>query len=194
MSTKRRDDYQSVLECYKKLANFSSNLHESYSTFFERLKDAVFITDTRGCFTFFNGSAEMLTGYDRREVQGRHFRMLFTLDDLSQGFLFFHQTMKGCYSEHSRFRLRRKDGSTRVVDVLASPVTFDGQVRAALTIAQDVTGKSSNSAQDQERVVAFKEFSQDLERWDQKSKEVKKELHNILQALSLKNISPEISH
>ncbi len=176
MTTKRKDEYQSVLECYKKLANFSSNLHESYSTFFQRLKDAVFITDIRGCFIFFNEAAQQLTGYQSNEVLGRHFRLLFTLDDLSQGFLFFHQTMKGCYSEHSRFRIRRKDGSTRVVDVLASPVVFDGQTRAALTIAQDATGKSSDSNEDRDRVIAFKKFSKDLEHWDQKNQAVKKEL------------------
>ncbi len=145
----------------------------------------------RGCFIFFNDAARELTGYERNDVLGRHFRLLFTLDDLSQGFLFFHQTMQGCYSEHSRFRIRRSDGSTRVVDVLASPVIFDGHVRAALTIAQDVTGQSSQSDKDRDRVKVFKEFSRDLERWDEKNKQVKKELRQILEALSRKSISPK---
>ncbi|MBI4387553.1 MAG: PAS domain S-box protein [Candidatus Omnitrophica bacterium] len=188
MTTKPKDEYQSVLECYKKLANFSSNLRESYVNFFERLKDAVFVTDMRGCFIFFNDAAQELTGYQRNDVLGRHFRLLFTLDDLSQGFLFFHQTMQGCYSEHSRFRIRKNDGATRVVDVLASPVVFDGHVRAALTIAQDVTGQSSHLDKDRDRVKVFKEFSQDLERWDEKNRQVKKELQQILEALSRKNI------
>ena len=104
-------------------------------------------------------------GYAREEVLGRHFRLLFTLDDLSDGFLFFYQTLQGCYAEHTLFRVRRKDGSTRVIDVLASPITFEGKIRAAVAIAHDITGRDPQTKEDEMRVKVFRKFSEDLDEW-----------------------------
>ncbi len=173
-----------LLKKYQKIAFLTIAIQNSYSAFFETLKDAVFVTDLKGCFIFFNQAAERLTGYPRDQVPGRHFRMLFTLDDLNDGFLFFYQTMKGCYSEHSKFRIRCRNGSTKVVDVLASPILYNGRVQAALTIAQDVTGKPSRDTGDRERVKVFKKFAQDLERWEDENQQLKSEVQYILQKLT----------
>ena len=173
-----------LLKNYKKLAEYPHLINRSYSVFFQKLKYAVFVTDVKGRFVFFNPAAEKLTGYSKEDVLKHHFRLLFTLDDLNDGFLFFYQTMQGCYSEHSRFRIRCKDGATKVIDVLASPIVFNSKTLAALTIARDVTGKSSDSKSDEERVRVFKKFSEDLESWDQKNKLVKLKLKRITQKLS----------
>ena len=175
--------HELLLQSYKQLADLSNTVQQCYSAFFEKLHDAVFITDKKGCFIYFNKAAEKLTGYEREQVMGRHFRLLFTLDDLNDGFLFFYQTMQGCYSEHTRFRIRRQDGTTRVVDVLASPVWFDRRVRAALAIARDVSGKSSNASSELERVRIFKKFSDDLDEWNKKNDLLKTEVQKILKRL-----------
>lgn len=147
------------------LAEFARNLRESSASSFERLENVVFIVDLMGRLIYFNHGAERILGYTREEVMGRHFRMLLTLDDLSDGFLFFYQTLQGCYAEHTLFRVRCRDGSTRVLDVLASPISFKGRVRAGLAIAQDVTGKKSNLPEDEERVRAFRRFSEEIDHW-----------------------------
>ncbi len=158
---------------FQELVKFSKNLRESSETTFENFRNPVFIVDLLGRLIYFNQAAELLMGYSRGEVLGRHFRLLFTLDDLSEGFLFFYQTLQGCYAEHSVFRVRRKDGSTRVLDVLASPISFQGRVRAGLAIAEDITGRSSQNPEDQDRVRVFKKFSSDLDRWNQEIQDSK---------------------
>ena len=119
---------------------FAISLQKSSDQFFEEFPNPVWIVDLKGRFVFFNKAAEKLIEYQRDEILGKHFRMLLTLDDLSDGFLFLYQTLNGCYSEHTLFRIRKKGGSTRVVDVMAAPLYFDGKVRAGLAIAQDITG------------------------------------------------------
>ncbi len=173
-----------LLRKYKELALCSNSVRNSYTTYFETFPASVFATDDMGRFIYFNHSAERLSGYHGHDVLGRHFRLLFTLDDLNDGFLFFYQTMGGCYSEHSRFRIRCKDGSTKVIDVLATPVSFDSKVRGVLAIAEDVTGKASNKYLDRKRIVVFKKFMADLEYWDKKSRRVKEQIQKLLHRLS----------
>ena len=151
---------------FQELVQFSSNLRQSSEITFEGFKNPVFIIDLLGRFIYFNRAAELFLGYSREDILGRHFRMLLTLDDLSDGFLFFYQTLQGCYAEHSKFRVRRKDGSTRVLDVLASPISFQNRIRAGLAIAHDITGQPSGNPEAIERVQVFKKFSEDLERWN----------------------------
>lgn len=149
---------------------FSHNLKDQSEKTFENFRSPVFVIDLLGRFIYFNQAAELSIGYTRGEVMGRHFRLLFTLDDLSEGFSFFYQVLQGCYAEHSLFRIRKKDGSTRVFDFLASPITFKSRIRAALVITEDVTGKPSGNPEDADRVQVFKKFSTELDRWQEQPK------------------------
>lgn len=186
--TRQTKYHEMLLKNYKKLARYPKELHLRYDNFFQKFHHPVFITDTKGCFVFFNECAEKFTGYSKHDVEGHHFRMLFTLDDLNDGFLFFYQTMRGCYSEHTRFRIRLKDGSTKVIDVLAAPIVFDGKVQGVLAIAHDISGKNSDERNDQERTIAFKKFSRDLDAWDERHQTVRKELKDILSKISKPNL------
>lgn len=121
--------------------------------------------DTQGRFIFFNRAASKFLGYTPERLIGSHFRMLLTLDDLSDGFLFLYQTLNGCYTEQSLFRMRLSDGSTRVVGITAGPIYYKGKIRAGLAIAYDSSGKNSKMPHDTERVKIFKKFSEDLSRW-----------------------------
>ena len=143
----------------------TKSLRDNSEQFFENLDRLVFMFDAHGKFVFFNKASEKFLGYDKKEVMGNHFRLLLTLDDLSDGFLFLYQTLHGCYTEHSLFRIRRKDGSTRVVEITAGPLYYENRVIAALAIAHDVTGRSPQTPQDSERIQIFKKFSEDFERW-----------------------------
>ena len=184
MSRNPKIYYDLLLKNYKRLAAFTKSVQGTYRSFFENVRDAVYIIDPRGRLIFFNKAAEELTGYLRQEVLGKHFRLLFTLDDLNDGFLFYYQTIDGCYSEHCRFRIRKKDGSTRVIDVLAAPVMFDGRIRAAITIARDVTGIPSHQKGAESRTLLFKKFSNDLEEWNVRNELVKSKVRRILRRLN----------
>lgn len=178
--------HQELLARYQKLAQCNRVIQESFSLFFDEWHDSVFVTDLKGCFIYCNRAAEQLTGYRKDAVMGSHFRLLLTLDDLSTGFLFLHQTMKGCLSEHARLRIRCRDGATKVVDVLASPILFDHKIRGGLIIAQDVSGVESDHLPDRERIRVFKKFSRDLEKWDRENERLRNEVKQILAKLSHK--------
>ena len=147
------------------LTKFSEMLKLNSAHFFEKHAQPVFMFDIQGKFIFFNQAAHKFLGYSSEQVVGSHFRMLLTLDDLSDGFLFLYQTLNGCYTEHSLFRLRKKDGSTCVAGITAGPIYYQGKIRAALAIAHNSSGRNSKIPQDSERVKIFKKFSEDLNRW-----------------------------
>lgn len=147
------------------LLKFKAILKTGSAQFFENQKKSVFMFDLDGRFIFFNEAAEKFLGYSPEQLIGSHFRILLTLDDLSDGFLFLYQTLNGCYTEHSLFRMRLKDGSTRVVGITAGPIYYQNKVRAALAIAHDLSGRNSRNPHDFERVKIFKKFSADLTRW-----------------------------
>jgi len=154
---------------FQSLVTFSNNLQQSTDCYFETFPLPVFLMDSMGRFIYANRAAETFIRYQRSEMIGQHFRLLLTLDDLSDGFKFFHGLFRGQQNEITRFRIRLKEGSTRVVDMNGAPVMLKNKIVAAIVIATDVTGVPSQNTRDRVRVETFKKFMVDLENWEKHS-------------------------
>ena len=175
------DVQEKHLTNFQKLVRWTGDIPDSADSYFECYPMAVFLIDALGRFTFFNRAAEEFIGYTKDEICDKHFRLLLTLDDLSDGFKLFYQVFQESVRQRSLFRVRLKNGLTRVVDLLAAPVFLNGAVKSALCIANDITGRVSQTPRDAKRVEVFKKFSSDLEKWknhikDQEDKDNKKSI------------------
>jgi PAS domain S-box-containing protein len=112
---------------------------QRYRLVTEHIRDAIFLVDLEGQFTFGNGRIEELTGYRLDELIGRPISQVLTpegtraaaarLETLRAGHdvPFFYET-----------ELVRKDGTKIVVEVSSTSVLQDGAIIARLGVARDI--------------------------------------------------------
>lgn len=75
-----------ILQDNTPLANLISRVHHeerSLKIILDNLEIGIFTVNRGGYITFFNTTAETISGYDRRQVLGNPFSMLFSRDDKS---------------------------------------------------------------------------------------------------------------
>lgn len=176
--------YFLIRRTLRKLITTLRETQQLLNTVLEDGGTAAFTIDAEGRFRFFNSEVARVTGYTAPEVLGKHFRMVLTLDDLSDGFRLFYQTMKGTPAVRSRFRLRRKDGSTIIAELDTFPVWKQGKVFLGLVVARPLAPGTQGTTQERERVERFKQLSEEMERWKGEVRELLEEnnrLKNLMQ-------------
>ena len=147
-------------------------------------QDGAIIVDLMGRITFCNNAATEICGYQMDEVLNRHFRMFLTLDDLANGFKLFYNVLKGEYSTNNLFRVRCKDGSTKIVEVNAAPLHEFGKIVGVLAVIRDISRRRQTELENQERVEQFKQFDQDLEGWKKRVSDLRQEVNTLLVELN----------
>lgn len=178
-----KSKYLMLRKVLSKKSKEFDDFHNEYINFIENLADAVFMFDHEGRFTFLNGEGERLTGYPRDHIYHRHFRMLLSLDDISDGFKLMYKTMKGDSTSHNLFRIRKRDGSTIVVDLSCSPIKRNGKIVGVMCIARDMTARKKMEKENKERVEKFKELNSKLEAWNDENRKLKKEVNSLLKKM-----------
>jgi PAS domain S-box-containing protein len=84
---------------------------ERYRTLVENAADLVFRTDNSGHFTFGNPAALRITGYEKEELIGKHFKMLIRPDMFKEAITFFvNQLTKKIQNTYFEYPIITKDG------------------------------------------------------------------------------------
>jgi len=84
---------------------------ERYRDLVENASDIVFRTDGTGHFTFINPAALRITGYEEKEIIGRHYPTLIRQDMREEAMKFFgRQFVKGIPNTYSEYPVIVKDG------------------------------------------------------------------------------------
>ena len=170
---------KSMSKKIKELEDFK----KEFFSLLECQQDGAVIVDLMGRITFLNPAASQICGYEKNEVLNHHFRMFLTLDDLANGFKLFYNILKGEYSTNNLFRIRCKDGSTKIVEVNASPLHEFGKIVGGLAIIRDISKRKQMEEDNKERVEQFKQLDQDLDGWKQKVTELRHEVNELLAEL-----------
>ncbi|MEW6336065.1 MAG: PAS domain-containing hybrid sensor histidine kinase/response regulator [Acidobacteriota bacterium] len=121
-------------EAAKALQNASRANEERARLILEQAADAIFLGTPDGVFIGVNERAVELTGYDRQELLGRDFRLLFPPRVLEVNPLRFDLVNRGDTVVNER-PLTRKDGSEVVVEMRAKKLS-DGTLQA---IVRDIS-------------------------------------------------------
>lgn len=120
---------------------------ERFRVLFESAPDAYYITDLDGTFIDGNEAAELLIGMRKTELIGKsYFDMDFLApQDLDRAREARNENAMGRPTPPMEHEVRRKDGSQFWMEVIARPVTLDGQLRV-LYLARNVTRRKQSEA------------------------------------------------
>ena len=120
------------------LARSIRRSEERYRLLLETAPDMILTVDPEGRVLSMNRALTTLSGYPLAEVQGRDFRPLLVEEDREQAGAFLRKTLDG---EPQRYDVRyyHRDGSTRWLSCVTSPIHERGQITSVLVVARDTT-------------------------------------------------------
>jgi PAS domain S-box-containing protein len=113
----------------------------------EQSGDAIIVTDERGVLRVFNAEAERQHGVTRQQVSAPEWTATYGLLDLEERPMTLEATplyraLHGEPVTEARWKVRRPDGSVRILSGTASPVLRpDGTLAGAVLSARDETGR-----------------------------------------------------
>jgi PAS domain S-box-containing protein len=115
---------------------------ERYRALVENASDIVFRTDGTGHFTFINPAALRITGYEEKEIIGRHYPTLIRPDMQEEAMNFFgRQFVKGIPNTYSEYPVIVKDGREIWLGQNTQLIFQDGKVVAFQAVARDITDR-----------------------------------------------------
>lgn len=113
---------------------------QSYKYLFENANDAIWVHDMKGDIVAANRACAKLTGYAQEELPGKNVRQFLSGDFLDFAKEVRRRLLKGEPLEQPyEQQLLRKDGVTRIMKMVTSPVVIDGEVQGFQHIARDIT-------------------------------------------------------
>ncbi len=118
-------------------------LKESENRFrqlFEYAPDGYYLTDLEGNFIDGNRAAEVLTGYQKKELIGKNFigTGLLSVEQVPKAIELLKQNAEGKTTGPDEFTLKRKDGVEVIVEIRNLPTKI-GDKNIILGIARDIT-------------------------------------------------------
>ena len=180
MNSALKRKYLALKKSMSKKIKELEDFKKEFFSFLEHQQDGAVIVDLMGRITFVNPDAARICGYEKNEMMNHHFRMFLTLDDLANGFKLFYNILKGEYSTNNLFRIRCKDGSTKIVEVNAAPLHEFGKVVGGLAIIRDISKRKQMEEGNKGRVEQFKQLDQDLDGWKKQISELRHEVNHLL--------------
>ena len=114
-----------------------------FRTLFEEAPAAVTVVDNSGVVVSCNESTEKLTGYHRKEIIGKPFKKLMTLnpEDLSRLDEYFEKLVVGIEVEPYLLQIIRKDGKRRWIRIQNSLLRKGEKVIGIQVYAVDITNR-----------------------------------------------------
>ena len=161
------------------------NTAETYRILVETVKDyAIFMLDPKGRVATWNLGAELMKGYKREEIVGRHFSNFYGLDDriAKKPQKELKWALRDGRVEDEGWRYR-KDGSRFWANVMITPVYRDGELIGFSKVTRDLTERKANEAN---VIAAYKESARlKSEFLANMSHEIRTPMHGMMGALNL---------
>ncbi len=113
---------------------------DRYRILVENASDIVYRTDNTGHFTFVNAAALLITGYQEKELIGRHYPTLIRPDMREEAMKFFgRQFVKEISNTYSEYPIIVKDGREIWFGQNTQLIFRDGKAVAFQSVARDIT-------------------------------------------------------
>ncbi len=148
---------------------------ERFRNIAEQLRDAIFLTDSRGTILYLSPSTKQLFGYEPGEMLGKNFILYLHKSDLKKALSRFQMAINISESrEPLILRMIRKNGEEFFGELVSSNVHEDGRVSGTIGLIRDISErikaeteiKSLNADLEtrvQNRTVELKEANKELE-------------------------------
>lgn len=164
---KRTEDYQIINRALEKeIAGHRQAeraLRESedrYRALVENASDIVFRTDNNGYFTFVNTSTIRLTGYEEKDIIGKHYQEYIRSDLRDEAIKFFGiQFVKKIQNTYSEYPVITKDGREIWFGQNTQLIMEDGEVTGFQAVSRDVTERKRLEKELKDSEERFRELS-----------------------------------
>ena len=123
------------------------NSEEHLRTILENLRDAVFTLSPHGIFLSANPAFQTLTGWPVEEWIGKSFTGIIHREDYPVVRRMFARVLGGETTPVVEIRIRKKDGSFVVGEILASPYRRNDRIVGVLGIGRDVTSRKQTESE-----------------------------------------------
>lgn len=164
---KRTEDYrmlnralQQEVVGHEQAAKALRESEERYRALVENANDIVLRTDGKGCFTFANASMTRFTGYEEKEIIGKHYLALIRQDMRDEVDRFFNrqikERMKNTYSEYP---VIKKDGSEVWVGQNTQLIIENEKIIGFQAVSRDITERRRLQRELKESEERYRELS-----------------------------------
>jgi diguanylate cyclase (GGDEF)-like protein/PAS domain S-box-containing protein len=135
---------------------------ERYRALVENASDIVFRTDETGHFTFINPAGLNITGYEEKEIIGRHYPTLIRQDMRDEAIKFFGlQFVKGIKNTYSEYPILTKEGHEVWFGQNTQLIVEDGHVIGFQSVSRDITDRNQADKMLRNSEERFKSLYQD---------------------------------
>ncbi|MBS7633421.1 PAS domain S-box protein, partial [Candidatus Bathyarchaeota archaeon] len=107
----------------------------------ERSFDAIATVDLEGRINYASPSVVKVLGYPAEDVMGKSFLQYFSPVSLSNASHLFIELLQGKSIEGIQLELPRRDGSTAIVEINASPIAMNGNITGIQAVFRDITNR-----------------------------------------------------
>jgi len=133
---------------------------EQYRTLVENANDIVFKTDDTGHFTFVNPATLRITGYEEKEIIGKHYPTLIRPDMRDEAMKFFgRQFVKRIQNTYSEYSILTKAGNELWFGQNTQLVVENGHVIGFQAVARDITDRKRIEKELRDSEERYRELS-----------------------------------
>ena len=133
---------------------------ERYRALVENASDMVFRTDDNGYLTFVNASTIRLTGYEEKEIVGKHYQEFIHSDLRDEAIRFFGiQFVKGLPNTYSEYPMITKDGREVWLGQNTQLIVEDGKVTGFQAVSRDITERKQLEKEVRDSEERYRELS-----------------------------------
>jgi diguanylate cyclase (GGDEF)-like protein/PAS domain S-box-containing protein len=133
---------------------------ERYRTLVEHATDIVFKTDSTGHFTFVNPATLRITGYEEKEIIGKHYPTLIRPDMRDEAVKFFgRQFVKGIQNTYSEYSIIAKDGHEIWFGQNTQVILENGHVIGFQAVSRDITDRKRIEKELRDSEERYRELS-----------------------------------
>lgn len=134
---------------------------EKYRTMVEFSNDMIWALDAQGNFTYFNETAEEISGYSLVDWLGRSFAPLIVEEDLPGALEVFRKTIEGEPQQYD-VRFRAADGTVHALSVNTTRIIERGKTAGTVSFARDVTDQRRAQQELKDRDLAIRQAYVDV--------------------------------
>ena len=128
------------------LARTIRRSEERYRLLLETASDMIFTVDPEGRLLTMNRAVTTLSGYAPEEIRGKDFLPLLLPEDRDKAAAHFRATLEGAPQRYD-VRYYHRDGSTRWISCVTSPIQERGVITGVLAVARDTTEERAREHQ-----------------------------------------------
>ncbi len=158
-----KNKLESEIEDRRQVENALRESENKLNIIFEAAPDAYYISDYKGIFITGNKAAEALVGCPREAFIGKNFSEagFFSTDEVEKATKRLNENINGKSPGPNEYTLKRKDGTTVTVEIIAHPVKINGN-GMLLGIARDITTRREAEAKQAQLLAAIEQAAETI--------------------------------